>query len=429
LAFREFHKRRARDGAPVAVLDIGASKAACFIARISGGNIDAPEIDIIGAGHHGMALRVGRAPAVENVERSVRAAIDGAERMAGERIHKITVAVNGRYLRARRIGVDLEIAGGVITGEDIDVMLREGMTIATQEGFAALHALPIAFRVDGEDIFADPAGLTGGFLSAELLGVGVRQSLLDNIAALIERCGLKVDEFVAGPYAAAEATLIEDEKELGVVLIDIGANATGYAVYDNGVLIDIGGVALGGGHITKDIAQIFGALLADAERVKTLHGSALLGPGDEHRFIDFSQLGAAGERVRASRADLTDVIAPRLEEIFEMIAEKLPRDEAHRSGLRRAVITGGGSLLVGAREAAERVFSMKSRLGRPLSFSGAPEAATGPGFSVCAGVLAHIAQTNVRHGAKMGLVMMPQSRYADSARLAGGLEAWLRARF
>ena len=424
--FRPFYKRRGRDASIVGVLDFGAAKVSCMIAQLGD---EAGEIEILGAACHGLSLREGRAPKIEVAENSIRTAVDGAERMAGERLHEISVAVGGRYLHARRIGVDLDIAGGVITEEDVEESLCEGMTIAADDGFVALHAMPILFRVDGEEIFADPAGLTGGFLSTEMLSVGARQSLLENLSALIERCGLKVGEFVAAPLASAEATLIEDEKELGVVLIDIGANSTGYAVYDNGAPIDVGGVAVGGGHITKDIAKIFGAPLADAERVKTLNGSALIGVGDEHRFADFSQLGVAGERARASRAEITEVIAPRLEEIFELIADKLPKDNAHRSHLRRAVLTGGGSLLVGARETAERVLSMKTRLGRPTPFSGLPEAASGPGFSVSVGVVQHLLQLNAHHDPRFGLVAQTQSRYAGTRKLVGGVEAWLRARF
>lgn len=433
LALREVHKRRFRDRfsdhAPVAALDIGASKVSCYIAHHFGDDDSAPEVDIIGVGHHGLTLRETRAPTAECFEKSIRAAVDSAEHMAGERINKLTVAVNGRYLRARRIGVDLEIAGGVITAEDVAESLREGMGLAAGEGFAPLHAFPIVFRVDGEESFADPTGFTGDFLSTELISVSARQSVLDNLTTLLERCGLRVEAFVAAPYAAGEATLLDDEKELGVVLIDIGANSAGFAVFDNGALIDIGGVAVGGGHITKDIAKIFGAPLTDAERAKTMHGGALCGPDDEHRFVEFSQLGVGGEALRASRADLIDVITPRLEEIFELIAEKLPDTGPHGFGVRRAVICGGGAQLVGAREVAERVLRMKARIGRPSSIAGAPEAVTGPGFAVCAGVVLHVAKLNSGRGSVLGLETAAQSRYAGPLRLVGGVEAWLRARF
>ena len=426
----QYKKRLSRRGdeARTAALDLGASKVSCFIAqRVSEGDLPS-QTEIIGVGHYGMPVQSKGAAPVDQLEIGIRSAVDAAERMAGERIHRVCVSAPGRFLRTRRIGVDLEISDGIVTEEDIDDTLREGASIATPADCVALHALPIGFKVDGEEIFLDPLGLSGVTLSTEMLGVGARHSVLDNLSALVERCGLTITEFVAAPYAAAEATLIEDEKELGVVLIDIGAASTDYAVYNNGMLIDCGGVGVGGGHITRDIAQIFGTPLVQAERVKTVHGAALIGPGDEHRFIDFPQLGAAGERLRASRADLYEVIIPRMEEIFELVAQKLPDDGLRRSGLRRAVITGGGSLLIGAREIAERALSMKSRLGRPIAVAGAPEAAGAPGFAVSAGLIQHAA--NFGAGGKSALGVFGQSLHSEKRTTKlGGVEAWLRAKF
>ncbi len=412
----------------VAALDIGASKVACMIARVVSEPGFAPHAEIIGVGHHGGPVRPKQAASIEQIETGVRSAVEAAERMAGQRIRRVSVAVDGKYLRTRRIGVDIDIAGGLITQEDIEDSLSEGTLIAAAQDFAALHAIPTAFKTDGEEIASDPVGLNGSTLSTEMLGVAARQSVLDNLSSLIERCGLVVDEFVAAPFAAAESTLIEDEKDLGVVMIDIGAGSTGYAVYDNGVMFDCGGIGVGGGHITKDIAQIFGAPLADAERLKTLHGAALFGPGDEHRFIDYPEIGAARELSRASRADLCEVIIPRVEEIFELVAQKLPDDRARRVGLRRAVITGGGSLLIGAREIAERTLYMKCRLGRPIVIAGAPEASSAPGFAACAGLIQNFVNSDSEW--KSGLGVLKQSAHSlPETTFLGGMQAWLRAKF
>ncbi len=430
---------RRKDETLIAALDIGASKIACFVARLgepgaargrdaglAGGFHQSPEI--IGVGCHGLPLRA-RAPATAgDIETGVRSAVDAAERMAGGRVARICIAAPGRYLRARRIGVDMEIAGGYVAVEDVEDSLSEGARLASPADCLTLHAAPIDFKVDGADIMRDPVGLSGAMLSTEMLGIGVRRSVLDNLSGLVERCGLKADVFAAAPYAAAEAVLLEDEKELGVVLIDIGASSTGYAVYDNGALIDAGGAPIGGGHITKDIAQIFGAPLAHAERVKTLHGAALIGPGDEHRYLEFPQLGVAGETARASRADLCEVIIPRMEEIFELVARQWPEDLVRRAGLRRAVITGGGSLLVGAREIAERALGVKARLGRPNHFVGAPEAAGAPGFAVAAGLIRNYVEFNGEHQSALGAARQ-SAHVGERASLFGGVEAWLRAKF
>lgn len=420
--------RRRKDVSQLAVIDVGASKTACFIARLTCEPGFAPHAEIIGVGYHGAPARSKTAASPDGLEASLRKAVDSAERMAGARVDQVLVPVPGRHLRTRRIGVDIAVAGGVVTEEDVEDCLAEGMALAAAPDCAGLHALATGYRLDGEDLYDDPVGLNGATLSMEMLGVAARQSVLDNLSTLVERCGLGVEDFIASPYAAAEGVLIDDEKDLGVVLVDIGAASTGYAVYDSGVMIDCGGVPVGGGHITKDIAQIFGAPFAQAERIKTLYGAALIGPGDEHRFVDFPQLGVAGETARASRADLCEVIIPRMEEIFELVAERLPDDGLRRSGLRRAVVTGGGSLLVGAREIAEKALSMKSRIGRPAAIAGAPESTGAQGFAVCAGMIQ--ARVNAAAGSDSSLGAGRQSLHSlREGSLFGGVEAWLRAKF
>lgn len=423
----KFRKRR-KDDVIAAALDIGASKVACFVARINHDDVHESQAEIVGVGCYGVPSSGRGAVSADAIETGVRNAVEAAERMAGEHVSRIIVAAPGKHLRARRIGVDLEIAGGVITEDDVEDSLAEGAKIATPLDCAPLHAMPTGYKVDGEAVLGDPIGLSGSVLSTHMFAIGARQSYLDNLADLVGRCDLKIEEFAAAPYAAGEAVLLEDEKELGVVAIDIGAASTGFAVYDNGVMVECGGVPVGGGHITRDIAQIFGAPLAHAERVKTLYGAALIGPGDEHRFVDFPQLGVAEESVRASRADVCEVILPRLEEIFELVCAQLPNDDMRRSGLRRAVLTGGGSLLVGAREVAERTLAMKTRLGRPAAISGSPEAASAPGFAVCAGLIQYYANLHGNRESGLGLLRQsPQARQTSS--VLGGIDSWLRAKF
>jgi len=420
--------RRRGDDRVVAAIDIGASKVACFIAALPSNDEQGGEAEVIGVGCCGLPPRTATGRRADNLEASLRRAVELAERMAGVEISAAHIAAPGRIMNARRIGVDLEIADGVVTQEDIDDVMREGSALAARPDCFALSASPISFCVDGEATYADPVGTPGALLSAEILGLSVRQSVIDNVSAVVEQCGLKAAAIAPAPVAAAESCLIEDEKELGVVLIDIGAASTGFAVYDDGALVDCGGVGVGGGHITKDIAQIFGAPIADAERIKTLHGAALIGPGDEHRFVDFPRLGDGADPSRASRADLCEVIIPRMEEIFELVAAKLPGDRLARTGLRRAVITGGGSLLLGAREIAEKTLAMKTRIGRPLSMIGAPEAGAAPGFSVCAGLIMRAASAPAPR--KFFLGGGRQSRQADFApAMFGGAGRWLRAKF
>ena len=420
--------KRARNSQIIAAIDIGASKLACIIARVSDGADGTQMAEIIGVGHHGSEASTGGRMPTREIERCLTRAVDAAERMAGVRVNRVLVGVPGQFLRTRRLGVETETAGGLVTHDDIEDCISEGSAIAAASDCTALHAGAINYFIDGESAFDDPVGLSGGRLGIEMLGVAARNSVLDNLSSLIERCGLRVDEFVASPIAAGDTVLLDDERDLGVVLVDVGAATTDYAVYDRGVLIDCGGVKVGGGHITRDIAQIFGAPLVDAERLKNLNGAALIGPGDEHRQIEFPQLGVAGETVRASRADLCEVILPRMEEIFELVLEQLPKDELQRIGLRRAVITGGGSMLVGAREVCERALGLKARIGRPIAIPGAPEAALAPGFSVCVGLVLNAIKSEENLKSTLGVPGQSPQTFLKTA-FWGGVETWIRAKF
>ncbi len=367
----------------IAAIDLGGAKTSCMIGEavaLGGGRAD---IDVLGVGQHGGLTREVKS----DLEASLRAAIEAAERMAGERIRAAYATAPGRVIACRRIGVDLDLAGGRVTRDDVADCLAEAQRLAAPEGARSIGASPIRFRVDGEHVDGSPIGAAGASLFAEVLALSVRDSHRVNIETLFWRCGIDLQGFIAAPVAASEAVLIEDEKDLGVILLDIGARTTDFAAYDRGVLVACGGVGLGGDNITRDIAQIFSAPLGSAERVKTLHGSALAGSGDEHRFVEFPQLGDARETLRVSRAEVAAVIAPRLEEILELALAGLEKSGAPTRGMRRAVLTGGGSLLVGAREMTERVMGVKARLGRAAGLLGAPDAATAPQFAAVAGAL------------------------------------------
>ncbi len=416
--------KRPADRKLVAALDIGASKVACVIAELTEGLDDEFEADVVGVGQHGAALR-DRAP---DFDAAIRAAVEAAERMAGDRIRHVHVAAAGRSLSTRRIGVDLDIEGGVVTREDVADCLAQGSRAAAPEGSQPLHAFKIRYAVDGEPAPEDPVGLAGAVLNAEIFGIGVRDSYVANVESMLARAGLELDEIVAAPFAAAEAVLIDDEKELGVLLLDIGARSTSYALFERGALVGCGGLPVGGEHITRDIAQIFGSPIAHAERMKTLHGSVLTGPGDEHRLLDFPQLGDGAEIVRHSKSELAQVIAPRFEETLDMALAALPGGAHARRSVRRAVLTGGGSLLLGARETAERMIGVKTRLGRPAPLSGAPQAATAPQFAVAFGVLRHAARVRAEHKRASARPRLRATLGAGRG-LIGGVGQWLRHNF
>ncbi|MEO0400547.1 MAG: cell division protein FtsA [Pseudomonadota bacterium] len=436
-------RTRTKDSRLIAAVDIGGAKASCVIAALAPVGDGSFEPDVLGVGQYGAARRPANdahstAPVsgLADLEVNLRGAVEAAERMAGEQIKSAYVAVPGRQLRCRRIGVDLALAGGVVTREDVSDCLAEAARNQAA-GFTPLHARAIRQFLDGEVLSGSAEGLVGDLLTAEILSLGVRETTATNIEGLLHRCGLEADGFVAAPFAAGEATLIDDEKELGAVLIDMGARHTDYAVYDRGALVAVGGIALGGENITRDIAHVFGATIAAAERAKTFHGSALSDPGDEHRLVDFPQLGGAGETERQSRAALSAVIASRLEEIFEKLVEAMTRQQGEGAlGVRRVVLTGGGSLLLGAAETAERVIGAKARLGRPVSLLGAPEAARAPQFASVIGVAQYAASgaaapASNQNGLGPAINIPGAERFMQTGggRALAAMGSWLRANF
>ncbi len=414
---------RSSNGAEVvASVDIGASKSACLIARIYPSR-GAPAFEIAGAGVHGADIS-GR-HCGESREIGLRSALDAAERMAGEHVRSVYASIGGRHLHCRRIAVDLDLDGGRVAVEDVEECMKLGAKAASADGYVALDAGPVSFLVDGDNVGREPAGLAGAQLTADILGVSARESALVNLETLLGRCGLALEDAIAAPAAAGQAVLLDDEKELGVAVIDIGANAADFAVYERGALAFCGGVAVGGDHITRDLARIFGAPLAAAERIKTLYGATLVSAGDEHKLVDVRQLGADGEVARVSRAEISQVVTPRLDEIFELTRDRMPARGLQ--GLRRVVLTGGGSLMTGARETAERVLGMKARLGRPATLAGAPDAATGPQFSVCAGLIELAARRRSQRSARAAAFRTAAAKTAGG--VAGTVGRWLKENF
>ena len=426
------------------MVDIGGSKSACVIARLTPLGLDDGEIDVLGVGQHGGIV----ADRGADIETSLRASIEAAERMSGETLKSVHVVVGGKSLTCRRLGVDLTLSGGVVTRDDVGDCLAEGAAASPPKN-RLLHAIPVRSFVDGvpapyanvSESAGGPLGaalgLVGETLTAEIINVSMRDSVAANIETLISGCGLSVERMIAGPIASSEAVLIDDERELGVMLIDVGAKTTDFAIFERGVLTACGGVSLGGENVTRDIAQIFGTPIVSAERIKTFYGSAFAGEGDENRLVDFPQMGDPGEVRRHSRAELADVVAPRLEEIFDLTMTAAERSTTSARSIRRVVLTGGGSLMLGAVETVEKVIGAKARLSRPMALVGAPEAATAPQFSAALGALQYVAHGKLDMGPRNfhERLLSPFGERKSAiggglgSRYLGGVGAWLKSNF
>jgi cell division protein FtsA len=281
------------------------------------------------------------------------------------------------------------VNGDAIADADIGRVLAAGRRHSRATGRGVVHSLPIGYALDGEAGIADPRGMVGGRLGVDMHVVTADAAPLRNLELCVNRCHLSIERLVASPYASALSVLVDDEAELGCAVIDFGGGTTTIAVFNGGRFIHADAIAIGGRHVTNDVARGLSIPVDDAERLKTMYGSALIGAADEREMLTVRLVGDDEGDIPAEvpRSALTRIIRPRVEEILEMA-----RDRLNASGFaalvgRRMVLTGGASQLTGLAEAARRILARNVRLGRPLGVAGLPEAAKGPAFATAVGML------------------------------------------
>lgn len=370
----------------IAVLDIGDTKVACFIAQVDyeGG------MRIIGIGHQvAKGMRAGVITDMGEVESSIVAAVHAAEQMAGETIENVMVNLSGAGLTSRSISVEMEVAGASVTERDMADLIQEGSQSLTGGALEIVHCIPLGFFLDNSRGIRDPRGLFGKKLGAEIHVVLAPSAMLRNLSHCIGRCHLNVTRFIVAPYASGLACLEPDEMELGVTLIDMGGGVTSIAVFMGGKLVFVDAVPIGGMHVTNDIAKGLSTSLNHAERIKTLHGSAVVSNTDAQMIIEVPQLGEedGGEGNYIPRSMLVSIVRPRMEEVFEMVRSRLEAGGVDKAAGRRVVLTGGASQLLGIRELAMQMLGKQVRVGRPHEVTGLADAVSGTAFSTAIGML------------------------------------------
>ncbi len=352
----------------IGVLDIGSTKMCCLIGR----NRSGAEPELIGASYQlAEWLKAGEIVDVEGVEASILAVVHEAEQQAGETIREIVLGVTAGRPSSKRSIVDVDLGGRAVTSADLSRALKEAESQAGENELECLHALPVEMTLDGGQVLKDARGMIGRRLSLETHLVMTAAAPLHNLVAAVERCHLEVVGVVANAYAAGLASLSDEERALGALVLDLGGGVTGAARFSGGKLQEILSLPLGAHHVTQDLAYGLSIGRDQAERLKTLYGSALEHAGDSHERIEVPGIGdpTAPPSQIVTRAKLTEIIKPRVEEIFHLLREQLGDRMPPLAG-RRLVLTGGGSQLEGTIELAEEVFDMPARLGRARPLSG-----------------------------------------------------------
>jgi cell division protein FtsA len=382
----ETPRPRPRTTAPVGVLDIGTTKVVCIIGRFESDGTPR----VLGFGwQRGRGVRGGGIVDIEEAERAIRAAVGQAENEADIRLRSITVNLSCGQPESRLFNVQWPVGGRAVADADLRRVLLEGRARAVSDGRDIIHALPLAFSADDAQGVADPRGLFCDTLAARLHVIDAQKSALRNLGACVARCDLEVAEMVSAPMAAGMSTLVEDERQLGATVLDMGGGTTGMAVFAEGQLLHTAQLPVGGIHVTNDIARVLSTPVSHAERLKTLYGSASASPDDDREMLPVPLVGEEEHQIaKVPRTMVVNIIRPRLEETFEMVKERLEGSGLGRAAGTRVVLTGGASQLSGVREMAARMLGRQVRLGRPAPPRGLPDSASGPAFATAVGLLA-----------------------------------------
>ena len=364
-------------------LDIGTSKIVAIAAEVKpdGG------FEIIGMGSYpSRGLKKGVVVNIETTVNAIQRALEEAELMADCKIREVYTGIAGSHIKSFNSHGTVAIKNKEVSRTDVERVMETAKAVNIPADQQVLHILNQEFIVDGQEDVREPIGMSGIRLEVKVHIVTGAVSAAQNIMKCVRRCGLEVRDLVLQPLASAMAVLSEDEKDLGVCLIDIGGGTTDIAVFTNGAIRHTAVIPIAGDQITNDIAMALRTPTKDAEDIKCSYGCALRGMADPHEMVEVSGVGERGAR-QLSRQTLAEVIEPRVEELYSLVQAELRRggfEELLSSGI---VITGGSSSLQGMVELGEEIFHMPVRLGLPHYRGGLAEVVRTPRFSTGVGLI------------------------------------------
>jgi cell division protein FtsA len=400
-------------------LDIGTSKVVAIVGEIKSDG----QLEIIGIGSHpSRGLKKGVVVNIESTVQSIQRAVEEAELMAGCEIHSVYAGIAGSHVRSLNSHGIVAIKDKEVVQGDVERVIDAAKAVAIPADQKILHVLPQEYIIDSQEGIRDPIGMSGVRLEAKVHIVTGADSAAQNIVKCVQRCGLSVDDIVLEQLASSYAVLTEDEKDLGVCVVDIGGGTTDIAVFGGGAIRHTAVIPIAGDQVTNDIAVSMRTPTQYAEDIKIKYACALSQLANPDETIEVPSVGDRPPR-RLARQTLAEIVEPRYEELFGLI-----RDELRRAGLEEQVatgivLTGGSAKMEGAIELAEEVFHMPVRLGIPQYVSGLAEVVSNPIHATGVGLLLY---------AKANL----ESPRSEAPLLAGGvknlferMKAWFQGNF
>jgi cell division protein FtsA len=410
----------------VAGLDIGSAKTTAIIAEVVGDLPRHPTVKILGVGHaRTTGLRRGVVSDIEETTRSIRKAVQDAERMAGAQVEQLYVGIAGEHVQAMTSKGIVAVNGDEISRADVERANEVARAQAIPQDRELLHAIPQEYTVDKNQGIRDPIGMVGMRLETEMYLVTIGSSPANNLRKAVDKAGYRVRELVLEPLASALSVLTEDEKELGVALVEMGAGTTDLAVFHEGKIRHLGTLNFGGNNVTNDIVHGLGVTQHDAERLKERYGSAYEPLVDPAEVIQLPSTVAQGER-QIPRELLAHIIHQRTDEIFDLVQRELAASGYGNRLSAGIVLTGGAAAVQGIIELATDVFGTGVRVGSPAeNIAGLSDSVEAPRFATAVGLALYGG-----HRLALGAPSAPGKRMHIGApgmdKLAHRVKTWLQ---
>ncbi len=385
----EMSKQRGSvDGDIIVGLDIGTTKI-CALVGIADDN---GQIEVIGIGTHpSVGLRKGVVVNIESTVNSIQHAIEDAEEMADCEISQVLIGIAGSHIKGFNSHGVIAIKGDEVTEEDVIKVLDAAKAVAIPLDRELIHCLPQEYIVDDQGGILDPIGMTGVRLEAKVHIVTGAVTAAQNLIKCANRAGLDVEDIVLQPLASAHATLTEEEKDLGVALIDFGGGTTDLAIFTDGTIKHTSVLGLGGNNLTNDIAVGLRTPMSEAENIKIKFGNCISAYVKPDEMIEVPSVGGRKPRL-LSRHILSEIIEPRVEETLSLLDQEIRRTKFKDLLASGVVITGGSALLPGLAEMADQIFDLPTRIGFPKGITGLTEEINAPQFATAVGLLLHGAE-------------------------------------
>ena len=373
-------------------LDLGTTKICAVVGDLSS---EEGLVDVVGIGTSpSTGLRKGVVVNIEQTVQSIQKALEEAEMMAGCEIRSVYAGIAGSHIKGFNSHGIIAVKGGEVTAKDIERVIDAARAVAIPLDREVIHTLPQEYIVDEQRGIADPLGMAGVRLEVKVHIVTGAVSSAQNIVRSCHRAGLDVDDIVLESIASAKAVLTQEEREIGVALVDIGGGTTDLAIFNNDSIKHTSVLAIGGTNLTSDIAFGLRTPMAAAEKIKLKYGCALTDLIQEDEIIEVPSVGGRPPR-RLSRHILAEICEPRMEEMLALVDQELIKSGYKKTIGAGVVLTGGASMIEGMQELAEQIFNLPTRIGYPVKVGGLQDVVNSPMYATAVGLLMYGAEKEI----------------------------------